>query len=180
MPGSTVAIVNSTTAWISAGAAKVGKASFSSHGANAFRTAALPTGDGEVPISPGERTQLGLFFVSDAALDKTFEVKIWGFSDGPGTDERFGTYIGLLKVTIGDTEGVSGKTVPDTFRFCDEIAILEDASPTPPGMEVIGMVTDGVASVYLIGIGFKEFLVEFMQPGGETDKKVQIFYRVVG
>ncbi len=150
---------------------------------DAMGVAVIESGGG-LPFGNG----LSLFFYgqvgSSPGLPTTATLRIWGVSDAPavGMNEPvYGICLGDVKLTLGQTPGVSSTFVPPEYNFfCDAEVIQPDTALTPPGIRVIGRGAEhGKVDIFFDTVGCRAIIIQIMTDEAVKLEFIGFFWRVL-
>src|SRR5690606_21153573 len=90
----------------------------------------------------------------------TATLRIWAVSAAPaisGNNPVYGLCLGDVKLTLGQTPGLTGTPIPSATKFfCDAEVTQPDIALTPPGIRVIGRgATEGKVDIFFDTVGCK-------------------------
>lgn len=119
-----------------------------------------------LPTGADVTNAIALAFYSDGAASAEATVRVWGLSKitGGGTNERLGDWLADLAITLGTNAPLSGGVFSTPAkRAVHDIAVDEDRTNNPPGIRLVGDVTNALAAMIFDTMGFSEIVVQFQQ-----------------
>lgn len=141
-------------------------------------------GGGGLPFGNG----LSLFFYGfpgeTPGTNTTATLRIWAVSNTPafGPDQPvFGVCLGDVKLTLGQTPGLTGTDIPAGARFfCDAEVIQPDIALTPPGIRVIGRGAEhGKVDIFFDTFGCRAIIIQIMTDDPAKLATMAFYWRVL-